>query len=354
MDKLNFKMLYVSSDHITLEWEDLRLFNELGIELFSTGLYKDPKNPHKSVQRGPLDFTVDPALIQQFNKLNPNREVHTKVTLSKEFVDKFDVVFMNHCCPYPFFVRDNWEVVKHKPVVWRTYTQQNGQLEALTQIFRDQGLKIIRMSPKERTIPNYAGDDAIIRSYMDPEEYKGWTGSAGTVVTFNNFFEKRAYVSNTYIYLMVRCMFPQIFHLYGSYNEGSFLSEGFLTDEQQKEQYRQAGVYFALGSKPASLTYNFMEALLTGTPVVTWGRKLGSAIESPDWRDTYEVPDLFENGKHCLYSDNPKELVSYINMLLTDRKFAEAISQNGRAKAIEMWDKQKVVNQWINFFTTKL
>jgi hypothetical protein len=344
-------MLYVSADHCTLEWETLSLFNELGISLFSTGLFLDPKNPdYEHTQKGPLGFEADPALIQDFQKLNPNRQVHTKVVLSKSLVDKFDVVFVDHCCPYPLYIYDNWEVIKHKPIIWRTYAQQSSQVELMTQHYRKLGLKLIRFSPKERTIPNYAGDDAIIRSPMDPAEYSGWTGSSGTVLTFNNFFEQRLYVSNTYLYLQIRSLFPQIFHLYGTFNDNSIVSEGFLSDEEQKQKYREAAVYFALGSKPASLTYNFMEALLTGTPVVTWGPMLGSAQESQDWKNTYEVPDLFENGVHCMYSDDPKEIIEYIKLLLTDRSFSEKLSKNGRAKAIEIWDKEKIKTQWVDFF----
>lgn len=347
----SFKLLYCSADHISLEWETLSLFSEMGIEVFSTGLYLDPQNPNtEQTKKGPLNFKVDPLLIEEFKQLNPNRKVHTRINLSRKFVDKFDLVFMDHCCPYPFYVFDNWTIIKHKPTVWRTYSQQSSQVELITQQFRQQGLKIVRFSPKERTIPNYAGDDAVIRSPMNPNEYSNWTGKDKTVITFNNFFEKRSYVSNTPLYLKIRNEFPDIFHLYGAYNEDCKLSEGFLSDKEQKEKYRSAGIYFALGSKPASLTYNFMEALLTGTPVITWGSQLGNSIDNSDWKNTYEVPDLFENGTHCMYSDNPKELIEYITLLLKDRQFAEKISKQGREKAISIWDKNTVIKQWEDFF----
>ena len=264
--------------------------------------------------------------------------------------NKFDLVFIDHCCPYPYTLKDNWEVIKHKPVIWRTYTQQNSQIELMTQPYRNRGLKIVRLSPKDRTIPNYAGDDAVIRSPMDPEVYKDWNGKSNSVITFLNFFAKRRQVSNTDIYLKIRNKFPDKFHLYGGYNEDCSVSEGYLTWNEQKKKYQEASVYFSLGAKPASLTYNFMEAMLTGCPIVTWGKRLGSYFYLADWKDTYEVPELCENGVHCFYSDNEKELEDYIRMLLTDRTLAETISKNGREFAIKMWDKTTVMNQWKEFF----
>ena len=346
-----FKMLYISSDHSTLETEHLTLFNELDIDFFSTGAYKNPQNPNlEHAQRHPLNLEPKLDLIKEFDKLNPNRKLHTRVNLSKELVDNFDVVFVSHCCPYPYFVKDNWDIIKHKPVSWLTYTQQNSQVELMTQKYRKQGLKIIRLSPKERTIPNYAGDDAIIRSYMEPDVYKDWNGKSGDVLTFNNFTPLRYHVSNIPTYLSIKAKFPGKFHLYGSANEGCKFAEGYLTWEEQKQKYRDASIYFALGSKPASLTYNFMEALLTGTPVITWGRQLGNLTTSPDFKDTYEIPDLFENGVHCFYSDSEDELIEYVHLLLENRSVAETISANGRKKAIELWDKNTVKQQWIDFF----
>lgn len=345
------KLLYFGAFHGTLEFETLSLFEDMGIEYFCTGLYLDPQKPNEeSAKRAPLKTVVDPKLLAEFKKLNPNYRIYHSIHVSKEFVDNFDVVLIDHCCPAPQWLWENWEAVKHKPVIWRTYTQQNRQVEQAASHFRKQGLKIVRLSPKDRTIPNYAGDDAIIRSWMDIEAYKDWTGSANDVVTFNNFFSKRRNESNTDIYMRIRSKFGNKFHLFGGYNEDCPINEGYLSWDEQRQKYREAGVYFALGSKPASLTYNFMEALLTGTPVVTWGRKLGNHTGIPDFSDTYEVPDLFESGKHCFYSDDERELTLFIDLLLNNSKIAKEISDNARKKAIEIWDKKKVMQDWANFF----
>lgn len=351
------KLLYVSSFHGALEYDELSLFSELGIDWFSTGLYLNPENPSlEHAPRKPINKKAQLDLINYFLSFNPNYKIYDVPILKKDFVDQFDIVLVSHCCPTQLApLQRNWDVIKHKPVIWRTYTQQSSALEAAIQRYRNEGLKLVRISPRERTIPYYAGDDAIIRGHLDENEYYGWTGEDQTVLTFNNFFMKRHIHSNTDIYLRIKHqMAPINFELYGCNNEDAPMCLGELSWEQVKEKYRKSRVYFALGSKPASLTYNLLEAMLTGAPVVTWGPELGNLRQIRDWANTYEVPEIIVNGENGFCFDNEKEIKAHIRLLLHDDKLANKISINARKTIIAMFSKEKIKNDWAAFLNDLL
>lgn len=358
------KMLYISSFHGTLEYNELNIFNELGIDWFSTGLYIDPQNPIKhytqsngkktnTITRATIDKIVDPYLLEQFKKLNPAHEMYKPTFLNKEFIDNFDIIFVSYCAPYPYFLNDNWDKIRNKIVIWRTFAQQAPRIEHNSQQFREDGLKIVRISPREKTILGYIGEDAIIREYVDENEYDNWNGRDKKVLTFNSDFGQRTLSSNTNIYMDIRNkMISTNFELYGCGNDDVSISLGLLSWKQQQEQYRNARVYFALGTKPSTTTYNFLEPLMTGCPIITWGPVYGNAINIPAWKNLYEVPDIIKNGVNGFSSDNTSEIESYIDLLMNDDKLANSISINARQTAIEMFSKKNTKKDWNNFFNT--
>lgn len=364
------RLLYFSSYHSTLESNDLTLFNEMGIKWFSTGFYIQPRLPwigHNIVHS--MNIDPDPEMIKEFMAINkmgvplPGNRIHpgygylNPVLINKNMIDQFDAVYISHCCPYEFFIRDNWEVlkdvVKNKPVFYRTYSQQTGQHELELQQYRKAGLLILRNAPTERNIPNYAGDDAIIRGYVDDNDYHSWNGNDKMVLTFNNNYGGRTYYSNTPAYERVRAhLRNNKFELYGGDNDKVALSLGCLSLEGQKQKYRDARVYFGLGSKPASSTYNNFEAMITGCPIVTWGPKMGNFWGHPGYGPTYEMHQIIENGKDGLCSDSEQVIIDFIKKCLNDLDYARAIGQAGREKMISLVGKQAVRNAWSDFFKT--
>lgn len=336
------KILYISSFHAVLEADELTVLTELGHSWFSTGHYLNPQHPlQQHSLRGPKpDIEPDLNLISEFNILNPNYKIHGPVYVNKVFADKFDIVIVEHCNPYPYFLRDNWEAIKHKPVIWRTYGQQQDWVETMTLPYKKAGVKMVRVSKNESRIPNYCGADAIIVGYVDETRYSGWTGAGNFVLTFNNMFANRSYHSNTQAYLRLRSRFNN-FKLYGLYNENVPINLGVLSQTEQEQAYKDCGVYFALGSKPAPLTYNFQEALMAGCPLVTWGPRLGNG--SPPM---YEIPDIIENGVDGFYSDIEDELFLFIDMLLNNKALATQVSAKAREKAVKLYSKDVNKQLW--------
>ena len=81
---------------------------------------------------------------------------------------------------------------------------------------------------------------------------------------------------------------------------------------------------------------------MTGIPVVAIGSSLA--------RFHLEVPFLIDNGVNGFTSNNLLDLREYISTLLEDHNLTKRISVEGRKKAIELFDKDKIRKQWKAFF----
>jgi len=336
MDKI--KMLYLSC-HSIEEYDELKLFHEIGIDVFSHGAYKDPRNPGDNM-RPPLDFDVDPELIELANQCE-------KECLSKDLVKRFDVILVMHI---PKWITYNWPVFKDKIVIWRTTGQSTVDVENELAPFRKLGMKIVRYSPQEKTIPGYIGEDAIIRFYKDPEEFKDWNGAIPRVITLGQSMTKRDPFCGWSIFNQVTFGFRR--KLYGPHNEEAGKDNGgFLTYDRLKRVLRDNRCYFYTGTMPACYTLNFIEAFMTGIPIVAIGPQRGNAPFLPG-QFTYEIPFIIQNGVNGFWSDDLEQLRKFVKLLLDRHDVAQEISKNARKTAIDLFGKEKIKQQWIDFFNS--
>jgi len=342
------KLLYISGYHSTLEYDHLSLFQEMGIDWFSTGVYLDPMSPDPSNKwRDPIKKQVDLNLESWFRQMNPQFKMHGPIYLEKEFVDNFDVVL---CC-FSFArqdILDNvWEACKHKPFIYLTYSQQFAPFEKKLKGYRNQGLKLIRGSERESTIGNYAGHDAIIRCYVDEDKFKGWVGSTNKILSFSHHFTWRTNNPNFNCYrAYLKYIKPNLpCDLYGEDTEVAG-GRGFISTQEQLKKYQDYRLYFSLGSPPSTLTFNFLEAWMTGMPVLCFGSKVGNGVGY----QTHEPPYLIDNGQDGFYSDNINELLSVANVLLREPDLAKEMGEAGRKKCILSFSKKAVKKQWSEFF----
>ena len=339
------KILYLSC-HEILEFDEVSLFNELGLDVFSPGAYVEPNNPGDfSLRPGIPDLVYDKKEVELFHALG-KPGINNKELLTKEFVDRFDVIMIMHI---PKWITKNWEVIKDKTVIWRTIGQSTLDVERILAPYRKKGLKIVRYSEKERTIPNYIGEDAVIRFYKNADEFKNWNGDTEQVINITQSMSLRRVPCNYDMFLKATEGFPR--KLFGFHNEATGnINGGALTYEQLKQELRNSRVYFYTGTHPASYTLNFIEAFMTGIPCVCIGSGHGNMPSRSDCANLYEIPNIITNRKNGFYSDNIQELRDFIQILINDKNYAKSISQNGRAKAIEMFGKEKTKEQWKEFW----
>jgi len=327
------KILYLSC-HSIAEYEEVKLLNELGHQVVSQGVYRNPARPGED-SRPPLkDVFYDEKLANLAGKLT-----YWGAPIPEKLVEWCDLIFIHGI---EAWLPTNWKTIKHKHVVFRSIGQAVERTEHVLALFRREGLKIVRYSPFERSIPDYAGEDAFIRFYKDPEEYKGWIGNVKQVITIAQSMKKRDDALKFHIFDKATRGFPR--KLYGHANEDTGkLWGGELSYEELKQVLRESRVFFYTCTFPAPYTMAFQEAFMTGTPVVAIGPKLAG------W-GWIEVPYLIDNGINGFTSDSLLELRGYVSKLLEDEDLAKRISAEGRKKAIELFDKNKIKSEWKAFF----
>ncbi|MFJ5713997.1 hypothetical protein [Neobacillus sp. NPDC093127] len=329
------RILYLSV-HDVLEYDELRLFTELGHECFSHGAYCRPKIG--SSYRPPI---AEMSFDQHFADLVDR---YSKYYLHPEMIEDKDIIIIMHD---PLIITNNWEMIKHKRVIWRSIGQSDPGVENMLRPYREQGMEIVRYSPREKLIPDYIGEDAMIRFYKDPDEYGGWEGSKEQIMTISQSMKKYWIGSNYNLFHHACLGFPV--KLFGPGNEDAPESGGMLTYEQMKQELRQNRVFFYTGTRITSYTLGFIEAFMTGIPIVSVSEMQGN-LPLLEQR-TFEVHELIEHGKEGFVSDHLLELRVYLNDLLNNFDLAKEISKNARAKAIQLFGKEKIKDQWREYLS---
>lgn len=336
------KILYLSV-HSILEHDEYKLFTELGHQVFSIGSYINPTTPHDpkrpSVKAPVNEYLLNVALQSSQDNLH------------EKMIEWADVIIIMH---RPDWVNSNWEKIKHKKVILRTIGQNTPDQELQLQSARSQGLKIVRYSPEEKRIQGFAGEDAVIRFYKDPEEFCGYTGEIPAVLNVTQSMKERSMFCGYSYFKQATDGFQR--HLYGTQSKNPDLSpmddelwSGQLSFEDLKKAYRQHRVYFYTGTYPASYTLNFIEAMMTGIPIVAIGRELANLRYFN--MDAYEVDKIIQNGVNGYVSDDINQLKGYLLEMMENPDKAREIGEAGRKTAIELFGKEKIRKEWDDFYT---
>ena len=184
------KILLLSC-HAILEFDELKLFHELGLDVFSHGAYLRFNQPMEMRPAICAEDNTDEKILEQ--ALNC-----TKENLPREFIDNFDIILVMH---NPTWIINNWDKMSDKIVIWRTIGQSTSDVERSLAPYREKGLKIIRYSESERTLPNYIGEDAVIMFYKDANEFKDWNGNEKQIITVAQSMPSRATFCNYDMFL---------------------------------------------------------------------------------------------------------------------------------------------------------
>jgi hypothetical protein len=330
------KLLYLSC-HSILEYDELRLFEELGIDYFSLGSYVVPTAPVDGI-RPALTAHPENWLIGS----PPPRD-----NIPQEFIDQFDVIMVMHV---PEWIEQNWDKFKKKRVILRTIGQNTPSIEARLMKYVAEGLEIVRYSPREANLDPTAGCSKIIRFYKDEAEFGDWNGAGNEVITFAQDMKHRGEFCNYDAFCQIVKGFNA--HVYGPKNENSYeLNGGFLTYPDMRQKMRDGRVYVYTGTQPASYVLNLMEAMMTGIPIVAIGPKHATSLNRSNGinGDLYEVQDIIQNGVNGFISDDIGVLRERVQLLLDDHNLARRIGEMGRQKAIELFGKQVIKSKWAEY-----
>ena len=177
------------TSHSIAEYDDLRMLTDLGYDVFSIGAYTTPWTPTDDKRPALLNVTYHrrlhalcdrqrETLAELLGDPGPNID-WAKARLHPDIIDWADVIIVHH---FPErWIGGQWDAIKGKRVIWRTCGQSSpdGSLERFMAQFP---VEIVRYSPKERCLPDFAGEDALIRFGKYPSDYGPWTGEVETVL----------------------------------------------------------------------------------------------------------------------------------------------------------------------------
>lgn len=324
--------------HSIEEHDQLKLLAGLGYDVFSIGGYIDPAHPHDPKRPALLDIPSHPELKTVVDDLRTDDNLeNAKRRIPDALLDWCDVIICHH---FEWkWLWPQWDRIKHKRIIWRTVGQSTTPNEHNAAQFRRDGLQIVRYSPKERAIPEYAGEDALIRFYKDPDEWKGWVGTEDLVINITQHLVQRGEATNPHFWLTSTVGLPA-----RALGPGSTLigGPGELTLMEMQDWLKRARAYLYTGTQPASYTLGFIEAMMTGIPIVSIGA---------GWMKMLSYgPSLFEAHEIALRSyESPHDARDVLVDILSDKTVANSISWAQRDRAIEMFGKDTIGAQWKAF-----
>jgi hypothetical protein len=323
------------SVHAILEDDEVRLLKAMGHNVCCLGV----NSAHGQVQNFRPSITFNAAeleLYRQFEELGGKftygAEIHTFV-LPDAFMDLFDVIIVMHDV---WLIQHYWPKFSRRPIIWRTIGQMMEAAEAAAAPLRSQGLLIARYSPVESDVPGTVGSDAMIRFSKSPEIYDGWTGEDGNILTFSNLYRTR-YPSDVEAYTAIVAGFPV--KLGGIGNEGMAGAIGMVSLEEQIQYYRKGAAYLYASGLDIPYTLNFMEAWMTGIPVV---------VHAPNARrgKYFEIDKLIQDGVNGFVCGSVETARQRVQMLLSDPGLALQIGSAGRDAAKIHFSTDSCITGW--------
>lgn len=324
--------------HSIEEYDQIRLLSGLGYNVFSIGGYIDPARPHDPKRPGLPEVQAFPDLKTVVDGLDTS----DNLTRAKEHIPDAllawaDVIICHH---YEYrWLWPQWDRIRDKRVVWRTVGQSTSANEAAASRYRTDGLQIVRYSPRERHIPDYAGEDALIRFYKDPQEWTGWIGSESSVINITQHLMQRGNATNGEYWRRATLGLPAKALGPGSTVLGG---PGELTLLEMQTWLRQARAYLYTGTQPASYTLGLIEAMMTGIPTISIG---------PAWMQMLSYgPLLFEGAEITRRGyDDPMQARAMLQELLVNPAAAKDVSSEQQSIARETFGMDVVGAAWKDF-----
>lgn len=327
--------------HSIEEHDQIKLLTGLGYEVASLGGYIDPRAPHDP-KRPDIDVPCYATVKDAVDGLGADDNIGAAQSRIPEAILEWlgvdGVIIFHHYLERCF---GQWEHLREwrasgGRVIWRTVGQSVADNELRARPFRDEGLEIVRYSPKEKNIPNYAGEDALIRFYKDATEWSGWTGEDKTCINITQHLKQRDPYTNYGFWQAATEGLPAQALGPGSEEIGG---HGEMTMLEMHTRLKFARCYLYTGTQPASYTLGLLEALMTGIPVISIG---------PNWMTMFPYgSEMFEAHELCgAWSDIPAGAGMALKALLADDDLAANFSEQQRRRTVEAFSAEVVGAAW--------
>lgn len=348
------KRILLILSHSIEEHDQLKLLSGLGYEVFSLGGYINPSAPHDP-KRPPLPDVTHFADLQavvdgQGVPDNIGAAAQHIPDEILEWLGDDGIVIAHH---YLERIFGQWEHLRDwrkrgGRIIWRTVGQSTADNELRAQQYRADGLEIVRYSPNEIHIPNFSGEDALIRFYKDPDEWMGWHGTGEYVTNVTQDLARRDPWTNAEFFFESTAGLDVRIAGDGSdqipvFADGVSRFKGFgvLPLKEMQELLQDARCYLYCGTQPASYTLGLIEALMTGVPVVSIHHGYMTIFPYG--------PQLFEGDTLApLNAASPEEAHDLLDVFLRDHDVAKHLSEHQRHRAIQEFGIENVGAAWKN------
>src|SRR5262245_5060837 len=336
------------ASHAVAEYDDLRMFTDLGYDCFAPGGYEVPSRSGEGIRPPLPDAPHHPELVARLQEVRAERGEPGpaidwgKAALHDDIIDWADVIIVHH---FPDrWIAGQWERIRHKRVIWRTCGQSDPRLEQFMAAFSHHDrLEVVRYSPRERiafeAIDCFAGEDAVIRFGKYPADYGPYVGKVIAVGNLTQDMYQRGDMAGLWAWEQFTQGIPALPAGKGS---ESLDGIGVLAYPEMIDYLREMRVYFYTGTVPASYTLNLIEAMLSGTPVVTVGPKVDRVEDQ--W-----ILALDESGDIAPYSRIGMLGPDVFKVYLANLDFARQRGEEYRQRAIELFDVAHIGQQWREF-----
>ena len=256
--------------HSIAEYDDVRMFSDMGHDVFSIGAYTDPRQPGDDKRPALPQAPWHPELAALVGD-----QLHAKAHLPLELLEWADAVVVHHYLDQ--WVLGQWGRLRPGPrkprIIWRTCGQSDFRLEeAMTPLVRE-GLEVVRYSPAERRFfePRgaWAGQQALIRFGKYAGDYPAWEPYLEVPYVANvtqNMAGRGDWCGHSWYLEATRGL---VARPAGPGSEQLPGGLGALSYPDMLEYLRRASAYVYTGTVPASYTLGLLEAMLVGVPIVS-------------------------------------------------------------------------------------
>jgi hypothetical protein len=131
--------------------------------------------------------------------------------------------------------------------------------------------------------------------------------------------------------------------LYGRGNTGISTARGEVDYPTQMELYRTCRAYAYMHSDGTPYTLNFIEAMMTGAPIVAPSATMVQAANLPNWwPERHEIPDILADTGF-VYSSvaEARDILSHL-----DQFDLASISSRSRARARDLFNAREKEGEW--------
>ena len=190
-------------------------------------------------------------------------------------------------------------------------------------------VRVVFVSAKKAADWGMSG--TVIRLWVDPDDYCGYSGKSARALTVSNQFKLRGEILGYDLYR--RIVGDRAAEIVG-YNPGMAAARPARTWDELKNKYRQNRVYVYTARQAYEDGYNtaLLEAMSTGMPVIAYSN------------DSSPVVD----GVNGFISDDTEVLRKGLIFLLKDRSVAATMGRAARRTVLERFPREQFVDRWVD------